>query len=195
MDWDSLKSEIGKFGLRNSLFISPMPTASTANIMGNSPSIEPFNSLVYNRKNGTGEITIINRNLVEDLMELNLWNTNMRNKILQNHGSIQDILEIPKKIRDSYLTVYDMEPSDIVDAAFVRGWFVDQSQSLNLFFRNVSMSELSKAWTRGWVRGLKTLSYYCRTRAAINAQKAQIKVEEEEVYGEVCSRDCLSCGS
>ena len=197
MQWDELKTEIQKYGLRNSLLIGPMPTASTSSIMGNSPSIEPFNSLVYIRKAGSIDITVINNNLVNDLMSLNLWSKEMSNKILSNDGSIQDILEIPKKVRNSYLTVYDLEPSDIIDAAFVRGWFVDQSQSMNLFFKNVTMSELSKAWTRGWNRGLKTLSYYCRTRSAVSGQKTQVKNEKmEEVL--VCDRnnpDCLSCGS
>lgn len=198
LPWDDLKSEIMNYGLRNSLFIGPMPTSSTSNIMGNSPSIEPFNSLVYIRKGGAGDVTLINKNLVHDLMSINIWNKRLSDKILENHGSIQDIVEIPKKIRDSYLTVYDMEPEDIIDAAYIRAWFVDQSQSMNLFFKNVTMSELSKAWSRGWLRGLKTLSYYCRTRSATNSQKAQLttKVKEEIASeGAVCSRDCLSCGS
>jgi len=199
MDWSSLKSDIQKYGLRNSLLTTAMPTASTSNIMGNSPSIEPFNSLVYIRKAASVDVTIINKNLVKDLMSLDLWTKEMSDKILSNHGSIQDILEIPKKVRDSYLTVYDLDPADIVDAAYVRGWFVDQSQSMNLFFKNVTMAELSRIWTRGWNRGLKTLSYYCRTRSAFSAQKAQITVKKEEKDdGPVCSRDnpdCLTCGS
>jgi ribonucleoside-diphosphate reductase alpha subunit len=205
LPWDDLKEEIKLHGLRNSLFVAPMPTASTSSIMSNSSSIEPFNSLVYIRKAGSGDVTIMNKNLVNDLMSLNLWSKAMSDMILQNHGSIQDIIEIPKKLRDSYLTAYDLEPEDIIDAAFVRAWFVDQSQSMNLFFKNVTMSELSKAWTRGWMRGLKTLSYYSRTRGAITAQKAQINltpspspISSMPVEGKVCSRensDCLSCGS
>lgn len=202
LPWDELKKDICKYGLRNSLFIAPPPTASTSSIMGNSPSIEPFNSLVYIRKAGAGDVTIMNTNLVNDLMSLGLWNRDMGDKILQNHGSIQNIIEIPKKLRSSYLTAYDLEPEDIIDAAFVRAWFVDQSQSMNLFLKNVTMSELSKAWTRGWMRGLKTLSYYCRTRSAITAQKAQIETKlpnsPTRIEGKVCSRDdpsCLSCGS
>lgn len=199
LPWDKLKQEIKIHGLRNSLFIGPMPTASTSDIMGNSPSIEPLNSLVYIRKTGAGEITLINKNLVKDLVSINLWNQKIRHKLLENHGSIQDILEIPKKLRESYLTAYDLEPSDIIDAAFVRGWFVDQSQSMNLFIKNVTMAELSKAWTRGWKRGLKTLSYYIRTKSATTGQKNQIEKEEDkEIVGNICSRDdpdCLSCGS
>jgi ribonucleoside-diphosphate reductase alpha chain len=199
LPWNELREEIKIHGLRNSLFIGPMPTQSTSDIMGNSPSIEPFNSLVYVRKTNAGEITLINKNLVKDLVSIDLWNQKIRDKILTNHGSIQDILEIPKKLRYSYLTAYDLEPADIIDAAFVRGWFVDQSQSMNLFIKNVTMAELSKAWTRGWKRGLKTLSYYIRTRSAITSQKNQIKKEEKvEKETLVCSRDnpdCLSCGS
>ena len=201
LPWNELKEDIKKYGLRNSLFIAPPPTASTSSIMANSPSIEPFNSLVYIRKGGSGDITIMNKNLVNDLMSIGMWSKSMSDKILQNHGSVKDIFEIPKKLRDSYLTAYDMEPEDIIDTAFVRAWFVDQSQSMNLFFKNVTMSDLSKAWTRGWMRGLKTLSYYCRTRSATDSQKAQINTDtkkEIKVEGKICSRDnkdCDSCGS
>ena len=201
-DWDSLKQEIQKYGLRNSLFIAPMPTASTSGIMGNSPCFEPFNSLIYIRKGYAGDITLINKYLVKDLTEIGLWNNEMSDKILEHNGSIQDIYEIPKRVRESYLTVYDLEPKDIIDAAYARAWFVDQSQSMNLFLKNVNMKSLTKAWSRAWARGLKTLSYYCRTRPATTAQKAQInkikkKKSEEEVVL-VCNRDdpdCLACGS
>ena len=202
MKWDELKEEIKRHGLRHSLLTCAMPTASTSSIMSCSPSIEPFNSLVYIRKGGSGDVTLINNNLVKDLMHLNLWNKRMSDNILLNHGSIQNISEIPKKLRDSYLTVYDLEPEHLIDASYTRGWFIDQSQSLNLFLKNVTMSELSKAWTRGWIRGLKTLSYYVRTRPSTAAQKAQISTVPEKVEnnleGAVCSRDnpdCLSCGS
>ena len=225
LPWDELKANIKRYGIRNSLTSAMMPTASTSNIMGNSPSIEPFNSLVYIRKSGAGDVTIINNNLVKDLMSLGMWNKQMSDKILQEHGSIQNVTELPKKLRDSYLTVYDMEPEDIIDAAYVRAWFVDQSQSMNLFIKNVTMNSLTKAWTRGWMRGLKTLSYYCRSRGAIFSQKAQISLTNntnppspqrvttntqenskqssshgsapERIPG-VCYRDdpdCLSCGS
>jgi len=205
LNWDDLKNDIKKFGLRNSLFISPMPTASTSDIMGNNPSIEPFNSLIYVKKAKAGPISIVNKNLVKDLMSIGLWNTNMSDKIIANDGSIRDIPEIPQVLRDAYLTVYDLGPSDIVDAASVRGWFVDQSQSMNLFLKNLTMAELSKAWIRGWKRGLKTLSYYCRTTTSGSAQKAQIEsingdkiIEKKNDELLVCSRDnpdCLSCGS
>ena len=198
LPWDELKRDIQKYGLRNSLFIALMPTVSTSSICGGSPSFEPFNSLVYVKKSGAGDITIFNKNLVQDLMSLNLWTKPLSDKILENHGSIQSIVHIPKKLRDAYLTVYDMEPKHIIDAAFVRSWFVDQSQSMNLFFKNVTMTELSKAFTHGWARGLKTLSYYSRTRPASSSQKAQIEKSAPSLEGKVCSRDdpdCLSCGS
>jgi len=199
LDWDELKKDIKLYGLRNSLFIAPMPTASTSGIMGNSPSIEPFNSLVYIRKIGAGDFTMVNKYLVRDLMELGLWNPQLSDKILENDGSIQNILEIPKKIRDIYLTAYDLEPKDIIDAAYTRAWWVDQSQSLNLWFENLTKRALTSAWIRGFQRGLKSLSYYCRTRPATKAQKVQISKEkkEERIPG-VCYRDdpdCLACGS
>jgi len=208
LDWSALKERIKLHGLKNSLFIALMPTASTSDIMGNNPSIEPFNSLVYIRKTGTGDVAVIKKCLVNDLNSIGLWNKDMRDKILSNHGSIQNILEIPKKLRNSYLITYDLDPEDCVDASFVRGWFVDQSQSMNLFFQNVTMAACTKAWTRGWLRGLKTLSYYCRTRTATVSQKAQISEskilvgesqnDEIKIEGSVCTRDdpnCLSCGS
>lgn len=202
-DWDFLKKEIVTHGIRNSLGVCLMPTASTSSIFGNSPTMEPFNSLVFVSKKGAGDVTLINTSLVKDLMSINMWNKKMSDKIIQNHGSIQDISEIPKKLRDSYLTVYDMEPTDIIDAAYVRAWFIDQSQSMNLFFKNVTMAEFSKAMSRGWSRGLKTLSYYSRTRPSTNSQKAQIEIEkpkpnEENFEDKVCSRDdpnCLACGA
>ena len=197
--WEELKENITRYGLRHSLLTCAMPTASTSSIMSNSASIEPFNSLVYVRKSGAGDVTIINKNLVKDLMSINMWNKSISDKILLYHGTIQNIIEIPLILRKSYLTVYDMEPKDLIDAAFVRGWFMDQSQSLNLFIKNVTMTELSNAWTRGWSRGLKTLSYYIRSKPATISQKAQIeKHETPSMEGRVCSRDdpdCLSCGS
>ena len=197
--WEELKENIMRYGLRHSLLTCSMPTASTSSIMSNSPCIEPFNSLVYVRKSGAGDVTIINKNLVKDLMSIGMWNKTISDKILTNHGTIQDIIEIPLILRKSYLTVYDMEPKDLIDAAFVRGWFMDQSQSLNLFVKNVTMAELSSAWTRGWGKGLKTLSYYIRSKPATISQKAQIeKHEPPSMEGKVCSRDdpeCLSCGS
>jgi len=148
---------------------------------------------------------MVNENLVKDLMSLNLWDNSLSDELLENHGSIQDILRIPKKLRDSYLTAYDLEPKDIIDAAYARAWFVDQSQSMNLFFKNITTSTLTKALTRGWARGLKTLWYYCHTRKAASADKAQITkkketkiIEKEERIPGVCYRDdpdCLACGS
>lgn len=204
LNWDKLKKNIQEYGLRNSLFIAPMPTASTSYIMGNSPCFEPLKSLVYVRKAGTGDVAMVNENLVEDLMSLDLWDESLSDELLENHGSIQDILRIPKKVRDSYLTAYDLEPKDIIDAAYSRAWFVDQSQSMNLFFKNITTSTLTKALTRGWARGLKTLWYYCHTRKAANADKAQITKKEPQIkkvveeIPQVCYRDdpnCTSCGS
>lgn len=209
MPWDELKENIKKYGLRNSTAIALMPTASTSSIMGNSPCFEPFNSMVYNRKGGGGDVTVFNRGLVDDLVSIGMWSQKMSDRILENHGSIQGFTDLPKKLRDAYLAAYDIEPEHLIDASFCRSWFVDQSQSLNLFVANASMSVLSKLWTRGWIRGQKTLSYYTRTRPATTAQKAQIessgkfeKVEKVEKSVEtedmVCYRGkdgCISCGS
>ena len=212
LDWQELKKKIFTTGLRNSLFIAPMPTASTSGILGNSPCIEPFNSLVYNRKLGAGDITLMNKYLVQDLLELDLWNREMSDRILNNRGSIQDsqhytFPEIPAKLKAIYTTVYDLSYKDIIKAASIRGIFVDQSQSMNLFVDNVTVKTMTQAWSMGWSKGLKTLSYYIRTLPSIEGQKIttdkvieskNVTDKEDEISGPVCSRDnpdCLACGS
>jgi len=218
-DWPTLREKIRLHGLRNSLFVAPMPTASTAGIMGNSPCFEPFNSLIYKRRIKDGEFIIINKSLITDLLQAGLWNTYMRDAILQSGGSIQDISDIPKEIRSLYKTVWDMSPKTILIMALDRAVFVDQSQSMNLFISAPNTRSLSQVHLYGWRRGIKTGSYYIWGRAPIDAQKIQIsknvdkmlrKVDNkspskmdsntESVDGPVCTKamrdaGCLSCGS
>lgn len=221
-DWPTLREKIRKSGLRNSLFVAPMPTASTAGIMGNSPCFEPFNSLIYKRRIKDGEFIIINKSLITDLLSAGLWNTYMRDAILQSGGSIQEITDIPKEIRSLYKTVWDMSQKTILIMALDRAVFVDQSQSMNLFISAPNTRSLSQVHLYGWRRGIKTGSYYIWGRAPIDAQKIQIsknvdkmlrKVDNKspskldsknnsvpEADGPVCTKamrdaGCLSCGS
>lgn len=211
MPWDELKQKIQKTGLKNSLFVAPMPTASTAGIMGNSPCFEPFNSLIYKKRIKSGEFIIINKYLVKDLIKLGLWDSNMRDNILLNDGSIQKIYEIPAEIRNLYKTVWDMSPKVIMNLALDRGVFVDQSQSMNLFISDPHLKILSQVHMYGWKRGAKTGSYYIWGRAPIDAQKIQVSKDVDKMIkkvsntspkpveqsGAVCMRgaDCTSCGS
>lgn len=214
-DWPTLRLKIKKSGLRNSLFVAPMPTASTAGIMGNSPCFEPFNSLIYKRRIKDGEFIIINKSLITDLLAAGLWDTYMRDAILQSGGSIQEISDIPKEIRNLYKTVWDMSQKTILIMALDRAVFVDQSQSMNLFISAPNTRSLSQVHLYGWRRGIKTGSYYIWGRAPIDAQKIQItknvdkmlrKVDNkspsklDSADGPVCTKamrdaGCLSCGS
>jgi ribonucleoside-diphosphate reductase alpha chain len=163
-NWDDLKGEIAKYGLRNSLFLAPMPTASTSQILGFNESIEPFTSNIYQRQTLAGEFVIINKHLIQDLLDAGLWNTEMKNRIFSAGGSIQAIEEIPEKIRALYKTAWEMKQKVLIDQAADRGIYVCQSQSLNLFVEDPEFSKLSNMHFYGWKRGLKTGVYYLRTR-------------------------------
>jgi ribonucleoside-diphosphate reductase alpha subunit len=194
-DWAKLRQDVIKYGTRNSLFIAKMPTSSTSTIMNNSPSFEPHGAIFYKRRAKFGEFIQVNKYLIDDLMQLGLWGPSIRNKILaSNKGSIQDIEEIPKEIRDIYKIAWDISPKVIINQAATSGPFVDQSQSMNIFIPAVNTSILSQVIFAGWRRGLKTLNYYIRQLAATDAQKTQIVAEEVKA----CKRDdpdCKSCGS
>ena len=201
--WEILKKNIKEDGLRNSLFIAPMPTSSSAGILGNSPCFEPHRKLVYKRQVGAGEITLINKYFVNDMCKCGLWDIKMSDQIIENNGSIQSIMEIPLQIKSIYPTAYEVGSKKIVDAAYYRGWFVDQSQSLNFFMTDPSHAELTATWTRGWRKGLKTLSYYINSRSAVDAQKMQINLSQKDENVDnktkegicVLGEDCVSCGS
>jgi ribonucleoside-diphosphate reductase alpha chain len=163
-NWNELKAEIAKYGLRNSLLIAPMPTASTSQILGFNESIEPFTSNIYQRQTLAGEFVIINKHLIQDLLDAGLWNTEMKNRVFTAGGSIQAITEIPENIRALYKTAWEMKQKTLIDQAADRGIYVCQSQSLNLFVEDPEYSKLSNMHFYGWKRGLKTGVYYLRTR-------------------------------
>jgi len=171
-NWDSLRKEVIKYGVTNSLLLAPMPTASTAQILGNNECFEPFTSNIYKRNVLSGEFVIVNKHLVLDLIDLGLWNDEIRLTMIKNNGSIQDIYVIPEHIREVYKTVWEMKLSNLIDMSADRGKFICQSQSLNLFMRDANVSKLSKALFYGWKKGLKTGMYYLRSNAKSEARKS-----------------------
>jgi len=175
--WDELREQIRKYGVRNSLLIAPMPTASTSQILGNNECFEPYTSNIYTRRVLSGEFIVVNKHLLKDLVKLNLWNEEIKNKILLNNGSIQNIDEIPQNIKDLYKTVWEIKQRTIIDMAADRGAFIDQSQSLNLFVQDVNFAKMTSAHFYAWKKGLKTGMYYLRTKAAANPIKFTVDPE------------------
>ena len=172
--FDELKERIKRVGMRNSLLLAPMPTASTAQILGNNESCEPFTSVIYKRRTLAGEFIIINKYLITYLIELKLWNEDLKNKIISNEGSIQQIDEIPEEIRKIYKTAWDMSPKVIIDQASDRGAYICQSQSMNLWVSDLNSDKLSSMYFYAWKKGLKTGQYYLRSRRAVNAKKMTV---------------------
>ena len=216
-DWDELREEIKESGVRNSLLLAPMPTASTSQILGNNECFEPYTSNIYTRRVLSGEFIIVNKHLLKDLVKLGLWNDELKNEILRTNGSIQNIDIIPQNIKDLYKTVWELSMRDIIDMAGERGMFIDQSQSLNLFVENANLGKLTSMHFYAWKQGLKTGMYYLRTKSAVDAikftvqkqSKAQMEpvvapeVEEVQEFTPeeqlACSidnqDDCIACGS
>ncbi len=196
--WDKLRKDIKKYGTRNSLLLAPMPTASTAQIMGNNEAFEPFTSNIYVRRVLAGEFIVINEHLVRDLIKINLWDENMMKEILKNKGSIQNIDSIPKELKDIYKIVWEISQKVIIDMAADRGNFICQSQSMNLFIASPDIGKLTSMHFYSWKKGLKTGMYYLRTRPVASAQQFTIEPEKKENVIKMCKindPDCLSCGS
>ncbi len=183
-DWDKLRKEVKKNGVRNSLLVAPMPTASTSQILGNNECFEPYTSNIYTRRVLSGEFIVVNKHLLEDLVQLGLWNENLKQELMRANGSVQDIEGIPADIKELYKTVWELSMKDIIDMSRQRGYFIDQSQSLNLFMENANYSKLTSMHFYAWKSGLKTGMYYLRTKAAVDAIKFTLdnsKKEEEPV--------------
>jgi len=170
-DWKSLREQVIQHGVRNSLLVAPMPTASTSQILGNNEAFEPYTSNIYTRRVLSGEFIVVNKHLLHDLVELGLWNEEMKQEIMRNNGSIQNIENIPEDIKELYKTVWEMSMKDIIDMSRQRGYFIDQSQSLNLFMENANYAKLTSMHFYGWKSGLKTGMYYLRTKSAVDAIK------------------------
>jgi ribonucleoside-diphosphate reductase alpha chain len=170
-DWASLRKEVIKNGVRNSLLMAPMPTASTSQILGNNEAFEPYTSNIYTRRVLSGEFIVVNKHLLEDLVERGLWNEELKQEIMRNNGSIQNIDRIPTDLKELYKTVWEMSMKDIIDMSRQRGYFIDQSQSLNLFMENANFAKLTSMHFYAWQSGLKTGMYYLRTKSAVDAIK------------------------
>jgi ribonucleoside-diphosphate reductase alpha chain len=223
-EWKELKAKIKSKGLRNSLLLAPMPTASTSQILGNNECFEPYTSNIYTRRTLSGEYIVVNKHLLKDLIALNLWNDDMKERLMAANGSVQDFPEIPQNLKDLYKTVWEISQKVLIDLAADRGAFICQSQSLNLFVENPNFGKLSSMHFYGWQKGLKTGMYYLRSKAAVDpikftlSQKHQrvqgnsgtgqksavevvdeVNIDEVEVIpeGQVCTLDegCLMCGS
>ncbi|WP_299533992.1 ribonucleoside-diphosphate reductase subunit alpha [Ulvibacterium sp.] len=170
-DWGKLRKQVTKNGVRNSLLVAPMPTASTSQILGNNECFEPYTSNIYTRRVLSGEFIVVNKHLLEDLVKLGLWNENLKQELMRANGSIQHIDIIPDTIKELYKTVWELSMKDIIDMSRQRGYFIDQSQSLNLFMENANYSKLTSMHFYAWKSGLKTGMYYLRTKAAVDAIK------------------------
>ena len=209
-DWIALKKEVKKHGVRNSLLMAPMPTASTSQILGNNETFEPYTTNIYNRRVLSGEFIVVNKHLLRDLVGLGLWNDGMKNKLIQANGSVQNISEIPQNIKDLYKTVWEISQKAIIDMAADRGAYVCQSQSMNIHIQDPNFGKLTSMHFYAWKAGLKTGMYYLRSNAATDAIKftvvkeqkqepdvAAIKAQNEADIA--CSLDdpdeCIACGS
>jgi ribonucleoside-diphosphate reductase alpha chain len=179
-DWKALRQEIAAHGVRNSLLVAPMPTASTSQILGNNECFEPYTTNIYTRRVLSGEFIVVNKHLLLDLVKLGLWNDEMKNAIMASNGSVQSIDAIPDNIKELYKTVWEMSMRDIIDMAADRGLFIDQSQSLNLFVEAPNMGKLTSMHFHAWKKGLKTGMYYLRTKAASAAIKFTVTKKAEE---------------
>ncbi|MBK9523866.1 MAG: ribonucleoside-diphosphate reductase subunit alpha [Bacteroidetes bacterium] len=217
-EWDVLKEEVKKYGVRNSLLLAPMPTASTSQILGNNECFEPYTSNIYSRRVLSGEFPIVNKHLLKDLVKLNLWDENMKNKIIAANGSVQNIPEIPEEMKEIYRTVWEIKQRSLIDMAADRGAYICQSQSLNLFIQDANFAKLTSMHFYAWKKGLKTGMYYLRSKSAADAIKFTvdqsflkqnqdavdaanlIHVSKEEAFEQMaCSLDdpesCEACGS
>ena len=186
LDWDELRKQCST-GMRNSLLIAPMPTASTSQILGNNECFEPFTSNIYTRRVLAGDFMVVNKYLVNDLVKLGLWTSEIRSLIIANNGSIQDLSEIPGELRELYKTAWEIPQKTLINMSRDRAPFICQSQSLNLFVADPSFSKVSSMHMYAWKKGLKTGCYYLRTKAAATAQKFTVEP--------TCPPSCLTCSA
>jgi ribonucleoside-diphosphate reductase alpha chain len=189
-DWEALRAKVKEHGVRNSLLVAPMPTASTSQILGNNECFEPYTSNIYARRVLSGEFAVVNKHLLRDLVKLNLWNDSMKNKLIAANGSVQNIDEIPQNLKDLYKTVWEIKQKTIIEMAADRGAYICQSQSLNIHIQDPNFGKLTSMHFYAWERGLKTGMYYLRTKAATDAIKftvekqAEVAIEQANVVQE-----------
>jgi ribonucleotide reductase alpha subunit len=195
-DWDDLKNKVKTHGMRNSLLLAPMPTASTSQILGFNECIEPVTSNIYSRKTLAGEFVVINKYLMNDLLKNDMWNEKIKNNIIANNGSVQHIDMIPQEIRERYKTVWELPMKHIIDMAADRGAFICQSQSLNLWIEDPNYNTLTSMHFYSWAKQLKTGIYYLRRRAKHQAQQFTIEPEKNQSSGNYDDDEiCEMCSS
>ena len=195
-EWSVLKEEISKYGMRNSLLLAPMPTASTAQILGNNECFEPYTTNIYSRRTLAGEFIVVNKHLLKDLVNLGLWNDGLKNKLMSTSGSVQNIDEIPDNLKALYKTAWEISQRVVIDMAADRGAYICQSQSLNIFMENANFGKLTSMHFYGWEKGLKTGMYYLRTKAATDAIKFTIDksvVEQPEAQSIEEQQAAIAC--
>jgi ribonucleoside-diphosphate reductase alpha subunit len=183
--WNEIRESIKTHGLRNSLLVAPMPTASTAQIMGNNEAFEPYTTNIYLRRTLAGEFVMINKHLVRELMSLGKWTPEIKTEIVRAGGSVQQLDGVPDKLKEVYRTVWEISQKSIIEMSADRGAYIDQSQSLNIFMENPSMAKLSSMHLFGWKKGLKTGMYYLRTRAKARAQQVTVPVMQKPTEEQV----------
>ena len=188
-DWETLRKEIMEHGVRNSLLVAPMPTASTSQILGNNECFEPYTSNIYTRRVLSGQFMVVNKHLLRDLIDLGLWSEEMKNAIIANNGSIQSIDGIPQEVKDLYKTAWEIKQRSIIDMAADRGAFIDQSQSLNLFMESPNYKKLTSAHFYAWEKGLKTGMYYLRSRPAVDPIKFTVDVEKAKLSNSAAEKE------
>ncbi len=186
-DWVALRKEVKKHGVRNSLLVAPMPTASTSQILGNNECFEPYTSNIYTRRVLSGEFIVVNKHLLEDLVNLGLWDEDLKQELMRANGSVQQLDNIPDDIKELYKTAWELSMKDIIDMSRQRGYFIDQSQSLNLFMEGATMAKLTSMHFYAWKSGLKTGMYYLRTKSAVDAIKFTLDKKKEEKVPEAAS--------
>ncbi|MDG2503397.1 MAG: ribonucleoside-diphosphate reductase subunit alpha [Flavobacteriaceae bacterium] len=194
-DWAALRKTVKKQGVRNSLLVAPMPTASTSQILGNNECFEPYTSNIYTRRVLSGEFIVVNKHLLEDLVDRGLWNEDMKQELMRNNGSVQGIEGIPQDLKELYKTVWEMSMKDIIDMSRQRGYFIDQSQSLNLFMEGATMAKLTSMHFYGWKSGLKTGMYYLRTKSAVDAIKFTLDTKSKAEVPEVTAAASVAASS
>ena len=193
-DWDTLRNDIINHGIRNSLLLAPMPTASTSQILGNNECFEPFTSNIYLRRTLAGEFVIINKHLLKELIAIDLWDTDIKNNIIYNKGSVQGISQLPKCLKEKYKIVWEIPMKSIIDMAADRGPYICQSQSMNLWMENPDYKKLTAMHLYSWKKGLKTGMYYLRTKAKASAQQFTIEpTKNKKVKEQEDDEECLMC--
>lgn len=191
-DWDALKKEVKTHGVRNSLLVAPMPTASTSQILGNNECFEPYTSNIYSRRVLSGDFVVVNKHLLKDLIKLGLWSDKMKNKLIEANGSIQNIPELPDHIKDLYKTVWEIKQKTIMDMAADRGAYICQSQSLNIHIQDSNFGKLTSMHFYAWKKGLKTGMYYLRTKAAVDAIKFTVEKQADTSLEPVVNKDTVN---